>query len=186
MNACKECGYPLNGDETTCPECGAPVVLEEIQENENFGDMGITHESFNEAEPYSPYNGKFGRWLFRDPWFIRRHPIGALNKKHPFIGWLFGPWHLTSNPKDKESYDTLNNIFYFFNLLFKIWAFAGIWTICKAWWMILISIIVWPIIILIGIIYIVAVGKALHRYGIQLHKVFRRITKRFWLYLQNN
>ena len=39
------------------------------------------------------------------------YPIGALDKKHPFIGWLFGPWHLTCRDSSKqEEYDAINNI----------------------------------------------------------------------------
>ena len=61
-----------------------------------------------------------------------------LDRKHPFIGWLLGPWHLTCRDSNKqEEYDAINNIFYFFNLHFKIVVYTLVWQFFKIWWLIL-------------------------------------------------
>lgn len=46
--------------------------------------------------------------------------------------WLFGPWYLTcKNESEKEEYAVINNIFYFFNLIFKTFLYAAIWAFFK-------------------------------------------------------
>ncbi|MCI6106735.1 MAG: hypothetical protein SOY92_04645 [Prevotella sp.] len=56
----------------------------------------------------------------------------GFREKHPFLGWLFGPWYLTcKNESEKEEYAVINNIFYFFNLIFKTFLYAAIWAFFK-------------------------------------------------------
>lgn len=137
---CEECGTIIPEGAISCPNCGCPV--ENTQENEqtdkNDGQAGsaFIHDNFNEKEPYSPF--KSDSWFFRDPWPMYNYPKGALYKKYPLIDWLLGPWYLTCrNEKDQEEYDIINNIFYFFNLIFKIIAYALVWSLFKIWWLIL-------------------------------------------------
>ena len=137
---CEECGSLIPYGATACPNCGCPV--EDIQDNEQANkkswqtESAFIHDNFNEKEPYSPF--KSNSWFFKDPWPMYNYPIGALDKKHPFIGWLFGPWHLTCRDSSKqEEYDAINNIFYFFNLHFKIVAYTLVWQFFKIWWLIL-------------------------------------------------
>lgn len=137
---CEECGSIIPNGAKVCPNCGCPI--EEAQENEqtNKNDWqtksAFIHDNFNEKEPYSPF--KSNSWFFRDPWPMYNYPIGALDRKHPFIGWLFGPWYLTcKDKKNQEEYDVINNIFYFFNLFFKIIAYSFVWQFFKIWWLIL-------------------------------------------------
>ena len=137
---CEECGTIIPNGATACPNCGCPV--EDIQDNEQANkkswqtESAFIHDNFNEKEPYSPF--KSNSWFFKDPWPMYNYPIGALDKKHPFIGWLFGPWHLTCRDSSKqEEYDTINNTFYFFNLHFKIVAYTLVWQFFKIWWLIL-------------------------------------------------
>ncbi len=133
---CEECGSIIPNGAKACPNCGCPI--EEAQANKNDWQMEsvFIHDNFNEKEPYSPF--KSNSWFFRDPWPMYNYPKGALYKKHPLIDWLFGPWYLTCrDKKNQEEYDTINNIFYFFNLIFKIVAYPLVWFIFKAWWIIL-------------------------------------------------
>ena len=56
---------------------------------------------------------------------MRNYPRKAFEKEHPFLGWLFGPWYLTcKNESVKEEYAVINNIFYFFNLIFNKYLYA--------------------------------------------------------------
>lgn len=137
---CNECGHTISDKAESCPNCGCPIeyTQDNGQANKNGwqAESAFIHDNFNEKEPYSPF--KSNSWFFRDPWPMYNYPIGALDRKHPFIGWLFGPWHLTCrDKKNQEEYDVINNIFYFFNLIFKIVVYSLVWAIFKAWWLIL-------------------------------------------------
>lgn len=133
---CEECGTIIPNGVKVCPECGCPVGNESESVNENTKEAFI-HNNFNEKEPYSPF--KADSWFFKDPWPMSNYPIGELDKKHPFIGWLVGPWYLTcKNPKEQEEYNIINNIFYFFNLIFKTIVYTVIWQFFKIWWIIVI------------------------------------------------
>lgn len=137
---CEECGSIIPNGAKACPNCGCPI--EDTQDNGQANkndwqtESAFIHDNFNEKEPYSPF--KSNSWFFRDPWPMYNYPVGALDRKHPFIGWLFGPWHLTCRDSSKqEEYDAINNIFYFFNLHFKIVAYTLVWQFFKIWWLIL-------------------------------------------------
>lgn len=195
---CGECGSMIPNGATACPNCGCPVDDEQATESNMQIETSVRHDSFNEEEPYSPFNSN--SWLFRDPWPLYNYPRGELYERHPFIDWLFEPWHLTCDSRrNKESYDVINNIFYFFNLLFKIWFYGLVWLVFKIWW---IALLIFTALLVIAgteklthiiagaiycvfvfffvIIYIVSIGKSLHRYWPQLHKTFRRVSKRYW------
>ena len=125
--------------------------------------------------------------------------LGEFERKHPFWGWLFGPWHLTcKDEKLREHYDVINNIFYAFNLYWKMCIYPGIWTFFKIWKLIALFIALyvattifspnsnnesraWLVGLLapLTLVYIFGIGKSLHRYWPQFHKVFRRLCKRF-------
>ena len=136
---CEECGTIIPNGATVCPNCGCPI--EDTQDNGQANkndwqtESAFIHDNFNEKEPYSPF--KSNSWFFKDPWPMYNYPIGALNRKHPFIGWLFGPWHLTCRDSSKqEEYDIINNVFYFFNLHFKIVTYTLVCQFFKTWWLI--------------------------------------------------
>lgn len=137
---CEECGSIIPNGATACPNCGCPI--EDTQDNGQANkndwqtESAFIHDNFNEKEPYSPF--KSNSWFFKDPWPLYNYPKGTLYKKHPLIDWLLGPWYLTCrDKKNQEEYDVINNIFYFFNLIFKIIAYSLVWSILKAWWLIL-------------------------------------------------
>ena len=128
---------------------------------------------------------------------------------HPFLGWLFGPWYLTCKSKaEKEEYAVINNIFYFFNLLFKAWAYAVLWAFFKGILFVVLYCLVYFLLIYsalhsssvgavgfltflvvvinipLGILLLVfqacAIGKSLHRYWPSIHRTWRRVNKRYW------
>lgn len=124
----------------SCPNCGCPAdnASNNEQANKNNGqtESAFIHDYFNEKEPFSPF--KSNSWFFKEPWPMNHYPMGELDKKHPFIGWLLGPWHLTCKDGGKqEEYDAINNFFYFCNLHFKIVAYTLVWLLFKIWWLIL-------------------------------------------------
>ena len=204
---CEDCGSIIPNGAKACPNCGCPIEdaqnNEQANENDWQTESAFIHDNFNEKERYSPF--KSNSWFFKDPWPMYNYPKGALYRKHPLIDWFFGPWYLTcKDKKNQEEYDVINNIFYFFNLIYKIKAYSLIWFIFKAWLPILGFCILYgisafivsriirgdedvlifavciPIFIFVGIVYACAIGKALHRYWPQLHKTFRRLNKRYW------
>lgn len=179
---CIECGRMFDDNMASCPNCGCPYEPKKQktsnQKEQNGAKTVYIHENFNEKVPYSPF--KSDSWMFKDPWPLKNYPIGKLNERYPLLAWLFGPWHLTcKNEEEQEEYAVINNIFYLFNLLFKIQGYAMLWNLCKLHIFLILWII--PILNIFCIImYIVAIGKALHRYWSQLHRVFRRLNKRYW------
>ncbi len=229
---CPDCGTEYSANLKACPECGCPndewltpdaeehqtkepqtddqrvgaIAQTECQEEDE--DKGTIHSSFNEATPYSPFSSD--HFLFRDPKPLSDYPIGELEKRHPFWGWLFGPWHLTCNNEiNREQYDVINNIFYAFNLIFKAIIYPAIWTFFKAWLIVLIFIVATLLLgraaissnsvgligfigilyvvlyIYVAIVYIFGIGRSLHRYWPQFHKVWRRLCKRFVKAMKN-
>ena len=202
---CSECGQVFDSSLNECPNCACPAseceaVSETINnQTESSRDMGLVHNNFNEQTPYSPFSTDYV--MFKDPKLLAKYPIGELAKKHPFWGWLLGPWHLTCKDENsREQYDVINNIFYGFNVLWKAIAYSVIWTLLKTWVIIALYIAVFVMIVnlsssyeatqavaLVGtvlyvylmFVYIFGVGKSLHRYWPQFHKVLRRLCKRF-------
>ena len=198
---CIECGQIFNDNLNECPNCGCPASeCEKIEENysnnnvKNEDFVGI-HNSFNEKPHYSPFSSNSS--FFKDPALLAKYPLGEFEKKHPFWGWFFGPWHLTCNDESsREQYDVINNIFYAFNLIWKSIAYAFVWTILKVWVLILITIGLFFLVIsnseaatllflfpflyaYYAFIFFFGIGKSLHRYWPQFHKVFRKLCKRF-------
>lgn len=200
---CSECNQMFDNSLTICPNCGCPFEVNKVSP---------VHDSFNEETPYSPFHAN--SWFFQDPWPIKNYPIGMLHKRHPLLGWLLGPWHLTcKNKKEQEEYAVINNIFYAANLIWKIFLYSSLWHFCKFIFqtiagLSLICFIIWLttdrfgdgiemlgigfalilfvlLCIISTIVYIVGLGKALHRYWPKLHNTFRRIHKRYWNAMSN-
>lgn len=90
---CEECGSIIPNGATACPNCGCPI--EDTQDNGQANkndwqtESAFIHDNFNEKEPYSPF--KSNSWFFRDPWPMYNYPVGALDRKHPFIGVAVWP-----------------------------------------------------------------------------------------------
>lgn len=197
---CIECGQIFNDGLNECPNCGCPASECEKVENNHSNvhvgneNLGNIHGSFNEKQHYSPFSPNNS--LFKDPKLLAKYPIGELEKRHPFWGWLFGPWHLTcKDENNREQYDVINNIFYAFNVFWKMLIYPTIWTVLKAWIAIVIFVVLFVILVNIDMgavlviialfstylsfLYIIGIGKSLHRYWPQFHKVWRRLCKRF-------
>ena len=210
---CIECGQVFNDKLNECPNCACPASECEKVEHDNSDthvtneDIGIIHGSFNEKPHYSPFSSE--NKIFEDPNLLAQYPIGELEKRHPFWGWLLGPWHLTcKDESSREQYDVINNIFYALNVLLKALVYTVVWTFLKTWIVIVaflvVSVVVFVVLentdgaavvfYLVGIVYIfvyifvclycfffhiVGIGKSLHRYWPQFHKVWRRLCKRF-------
>lgn len=151
---CTECGQVFDQSLTFCPKCGCPASECETVETSDESRAtarelgnGVIHDSYNEDVPYSPFSPS--SWFFKDPAWLQKYPKGALDVKHPFIGYLLAPWYLTcKNENTHESYNVINNLFYFFNLLFKTYVYANVWTFLKGLKIIL---------LLLGIILIYAI-----------------------------
>lgn len=132
---CPDCGELYSEELQSCPNCGCPndswkPKQEEKPQETTMSNQTDYEEDFNENGQYSPISPS--SWLFTDPWPLRNYPRKAFEKEHPFLGWLFGPWYLTcKNESEKEEYAVINNIFYFFNLIFKTFLYAAIWAFFK-------------------------------------------------------
>ena len=198
---CTECGQVFDDKLNECPNCACPASECEKVEYDNSdahvanGDLGNIHGSFNEKPHYSPFSPESK--IFKDPKLLALYPIGELERRHPFWGWLFGPWHLTcKDENNREQYAVINNIFYACNILWKALVYPAIWTFFKTWIVILVFIVASvlltnkemdAVVVLFGIFvyvycfffYIVGIGKSLHRYWPQFHKVWCRLCKRF-------
>ena len=217
QTTCPDCGSAYAASEHSCPTCGCPndnYQPQEEQQQPEASEQRVNNpeEDFNENGQYSPMSPT--SWFFATPWPLKNYPERKMfEKAHPFWGWLFGPWYLTCKSQaEKEEYAVINNIFYFFNLIFKTWAYATLWAFFKGFlFMILIYlihilfvyaairsgsvgmigvlsiltlIIVIPLGILLFVISACALGKSLHRYWPSIHQTWRRINKRYWKAMQ--
>ncbi len=134
QTTCPDCGTVYAVNEHSCPTCGCPNDNYQPQQEEpNLKTVNSREDDFNEGGQYSPFSST--SWFFTTPWPLSNYPERKMfEKAHPFLGWLFGPWYLTCKSKDeKEEYAVINNIFYFFNLIFKTWAYGILWTFFKGW-----------------------------------------------------
>lgn len=174
---CTECGQVFDKTLDACPNCGCPAseceAVEEQQPKDNKQEKkqgkeqtfsrskatrrdtgnGVIHDSYNEAEPYTPFSPT--SWFSKDPWPLTNYPKGRLDVKHPLIGYICAPWHLTcKNESKRESYNILNNVFYFLNLIWKTSAYATVWAFFKGWKcaLLLIGVILLQILITWGLI----------------------------------
>lgn len=138
---CNECGTNFSSDQNVCPTCGCPkeqcAETDEAQpapaEAEAAVPQATDEQNFNESYPYSPFSKN--SWFKRTPWPLSKYPRREFAKRHPFLGWLLDPWHLTcAHPSEQEQYDIANNIFYLFNLIFKTHFYAFWWAFFKMWW----------------------------------------------------
>ena len=213
---CPDCGETYSEDLQSCPNCGCPNDNWKPKQEEQVQEPTTTayEEDFNENGQYSPISPS--SWLFTDPWPLKNYPRKAFEKKHPFLGWLFGPWYLTcKNESEKEEYAVINNIFYFFNLIFKTFLYATLWAFFKGI-VVFIAYLIFYMISAMGIannddistaekilfgffgaimtyailIYFIVLdccgmGKALHRYWPSIHRTWRRINKRYWNAMKN-
>ena len=219
---CPDCGANYAANVLSCPTCGCPndnleSSNENSQQQQEAQEQDIVSDStddFNEERLYSPFSST--SWFFKTPWPLSHYPERkTFDEAHPFLGWLFGPWHLTcKNNEDKESYAVINNIFYLFNLLFKCQFYTFLWTFFKGLPFLLLYVVAsflgmycirftWDYTIyyivthLIGILFFVLIvfmvilnccglGQALHRYWPSLHRTWRRINKRYWKSMHSN
>ncbi len=219
---CTDCGATYEANIPSCPKCGCPndnceSSTENSQQKQDTQEQGVISDStddFNETRQYSPFSST--SWFFKTPWPLNRHPERkTFDEAHPFLGWLFGPWHLTcKNNAEKEEYAVINNIFYLFNLIFKCQLYASLYTFIKGLPFILLYIVVallggyilrttWDDTIitivtgLLGFLYFAlivfmvilnccGIGRALHRYWPSFHRTWRRINKRYWKSMLSN
>ncbi len=214
---CSECGQIFDSILSSCPNCDCPA-----SECETFGNgssdanvynekLGVTHGSYNEKTPYSPFSPDSS--MFKDPSLLAKYPLGEFEKCHPFLGWLFGPWHLTcTDENSREQYNVINNLFYAFNLTWKFFVYPIVWTFLKTWLFLLIYLVLYAVLyyksamlsyptsyylilaytiigvvlyIYMSLVFLFGIGKSLHRYWPPYHKVWRRLWKRF-VYSINN
>ena len=219
---CPDCGTNYAANVLSCPTCGCPndnfeSPNENSQQQQEAQEQDIVSDStddFNEERLYSPFSST--SWFFKTPWPLSHYPERkTFDEAHPFLGWLFGPWHLTcKNNEDKESYAVINNIFYLFNLIFKCQFYTFLWSFFKGLPFLLLYVVAsflgmycirftWDYTIyyivthLIGILFFVLIvfmvilnccglGQALHRYWPSLHRTWRRINKRYWKSMHSN
>lgn len=187
-------------DAQQCAHCDETVRQQRFEEK-LAADAQQEANHFNEGPRYSPLS------KITDPWPIRKYAQGEFAKAHPFWGWFFGPWHLTPNEENKEQYDTINNIFYLFNLFYKSHIFVAFWMFFKGWWIIVLyffilfltgrsiakavtyeelmsaqyfALFITFVFYICGVIlFFKAWCRALHRYWPSFHRTWRRICQRF-------
>ena len=174
-----------------CPECGYPFPSESLI-------VANAQLEFNETKPYSPISSN--AWFFKTPLFLRNFPRGKFAENHPFLGWLFGPFHIAKNDNtaDDEYYDVINNIFLLWNISAKAGFYSVLWTILKIWWIVGLGIVLIAIcfenwlyevgVIVIAFLWVLFIVEAIcgscasyHRYSPIFIKTFRRIRKRHWI-----
>lgn len=192
---CNECGYPLNGNDKVCPECG------NLLNTPNTDSTTVNYDNdYNETLHYSPL--KENCWLFTTPSYLESCPRGEFASRHPFWGWLLGPWHIANeNNEDKEYINVVNNIFYLLNQCFKAWLYVPVWIFLKSWYIFIIGfggvifcaasgeemlgilgiIILVLLYILGGILSICGILASIQRYSSPIIRSFRRIRKRHWM-----
>ncbi len=209
---CPDCGAMFTEDMHSCPNCGCPndnwkPQQEEPQPKAPEETVDSCEDDFNEGSQYSPFSS--ASWFFTDPWPLKNYPRKAFEKEQPFWGWLFGPWHLTcKNESEKEEYAVINNIFYFFNLIYKTNLYAILWAFFKGLKVLVVAIVAFLFLALLGrganstdgsnvlaifglillygayafflILCAFGIGKSLHRYWPSIHRTWRRINKRYW------
>lgn len=215
---CPDCGATFETNVPSCPKCGCPndncesSTENSQQEAQEQNVISDSTDDFNEIRQYSPFSST--SWFFKTPWPLSRHPERkTFDEAHPFLGWLFGPWHLTSNNNaEKEEYAVINNIFYLFNSIFKCQLYTFLWTFFKGFPFTLLYIAVillslnvigyqyheWETFVFatylltifymafMVILYFCGIGSALHRYWPSLHRTWRRINKRYWKSIHSN
>ena len=219
---CPDCGTNYAANVLSCPTCGCPndnfespnENSQQLQEAQEQDIVSNSTDDFNEERRYSPFSST--SWFFKTPWPLSLYPERkTFNEAHPFLGWLFGPWHLTcKNNEDKESYAVINNIFYLFNLIFKCQFYTFLWSFFKGLPFLLLYVVAsflgmysirftwdatiyYTVTYLIGILFFVLIvfmvilnccglGQALHRYWPSLHRTWRRINKRYWKSMHSN
>lgn len=212
---CPECGCPRENDEAVCSECGYRFVEETTpqptqQEPQQSFSGDNSSFDFNESPyRYSPF--KVDSWFFRAPNILERYPVGELDRKHPFWGWLFGAWHITRDNEHQQSYNALNNFFYLCNLIIKTFLYPILWVFFKMWWAILLyALLNWGfaylfatsahvsatiysvgtivcLVLALAIAFVCAItylcgwSISLHRYWPRIYSTVYRMTKRFCL-----
>lgn len=222
---CPDCGATYAANVLSCPTCGCPNDnFESSNENENVQQqpksqepkvvVGDSTDDFNEAERYSPFSS--ASWFFKAPWPLSLYPERkTFDRAHPFLGWLFGPWHLTpKNNGEKEEYAAINNIFYLFNLISKFHLYTFLWAFLKGFPFILLYLLVNMfgmyslrfvydytvfqllmgilgifsifMVAFMTILYCCSLGRALHRYWPAFHRTWRRLSKRYWKSMLSN
>lgn len=196
---CPECGCPI-GNDNVCPECG--YTVENAQPTPGNEDSPTTSNFNEEEEPYTPFSPT--SWVFRTPTYLNKYPErGDFAKAHPFLGWLFNPWHVSFKGNgNRAAFDSLNNIFLFFNLLWKTCAYTFVWTFLKLFWPV---VIVAVVIFLLGMVFgpifgagsglvalviliipglivnLCGLAVSLRRYISAIYDTYMRICKRFWM-----
>lgn len=155
QTTCPDCGAVYAADKHSCPTCGCPndnyqAQQEEQQPKAPEQSVNKFEDDFNENGQYSPLASK--PWFFKTPWPLKNYPERKMfEEAHPFLGWLFGPWYLTCKSEDeKEEFAVINNIFYFFNLIFKTCAYATLWMFFKGFPFILIYFLMQLLLVLSG------------------------------------
>lgn len=219
---CPDCGINYAANVLSCPTCGCPndnfeSSDENPQQQQEAQEQDVVSDStddFNEERRYSPFSST--SWFFKTPWPLSHYPERkTFDEAHPFLGWLFGPWHLTcKNNEDKEAYAVINNFFYLFNLIFKCQLYTCLWSFFKGLPFILLYVVAsclgmycirltwddtiyYTVTYLNGILFFVMIvfmvilnccglGQALHRYWPNLHRTWRRINKRYWKSMHSN
>ena len=219
---CPDCGTTYAANVLSCPTCGCPndnceSSNENSQQQQDVQEQNVVGNStddFNEARRYSPFSST--SWFFKTPWPLSHYPERkTFDKAHPFLGWGFGPWHLTcKSNEDKEEYAVINNFFYLGNLILKCQLYTFLWTVFKglpfillyvvASWLgmysirgtwdytfyitvvSLISIFFCILVVFMIILHFCGLGRALHRYWPSIHRTWRRINKRYWKSMHSN
>lgn len=161
---CKECGYPLNGTESSCPECGCPTEFEVSSSNAQ------TKTTQTDNWDYSQYrSGIFSQWYFPCPDKDKADSYDTLNDILLLFNLLFrAVWSL-------------------------FWPLALIWVVYYLFVLIVgasaprdaaVIIVVTQIVLIFVSVYIAfanLIPKTMHKFWVPFHRTWRRINKRYWV-----
>lgn len=166
-NQCKQCGYPLKGSETTCPECGCSI--ETTSSINTTSSILITNDNWN----YNQYRtGIFRQWYFKnsnnnesDSYDTLNDFLLLFNLIFRMIWSMFWPialiclftWIILITLTSDSAFMTSDNV-----MFMQIAQFA----------------------VIIGCIilfFVKLIPNAIYKYWVPFHRTWRRLNKRYWI-----
>lgn len=163
---CTECGHIFDDNLKECPNCGCPANECETIVNNTGTKSQNRNNVFVDSQPQNSTDPKYCRLTcgYYQPWYN-----------------ILQPWYVAcTDLKEQHRFDQLNEFLLLGNLLFRI----TLWWILFFW----IAAFCFMTIILIPLGFYVIIKFfpwAVARYWATIHKLWRRISQRFWISMES-